>query len=858
MSDYVSKIQVADTTYDIKDKNARNSSQVNEQIINVINETVTPKITNLEEKIDKVSNGILSINNIIKPDEDGNVRLNASDVNATPAEHMELESTINKAGHVKLSEGTIQIETKEGESIIPDADSKTAASLYDTQQMGIALNNKIDSTVTGKGFVKSVNQKSPSIQDPNGRVQITGEDIPFSIQDDTNLKTVIESLDNSRVIPNSSETPTEPLVNIQVGDTTYKIQGGGSNVRPNPEETTDTLTSISIDNINYKIEGQTIQVEELPEPSEELLNKIYQYTGEDTETLINGRFYKCVLKEEQYQWEEVKFATDGTLDYNDLENLPKINNTLLSGNKTAETLGLVGIEQGAENKDKILKVNEEGKLELKEEIIGNKVSVSSMGTSTNKVKYITIDNTEYKLAEEGGSSSIAELSDVELDATPSANQVLTYNADNKKWVNAYATGGTTIIPNPETTGDEDNLSSIQIGKDKFKIKTSIAKEIQYNDNNTFFKVNNVQDVIETLAQKTLGTIPTDDSLKYIDRVKSTKIYFDTKITHLYFVCGQNDNEFDGCFVINLIDKSCYQLDIDTDKELYNTYNGIYWTKHSPIISKNTLSKSGNIYTYYWNNDSGNYGTVVVSLNVDNFDISQSYTTNNSWIFSQIKAGFSNGYMSPFKLNIKEEKYGYEDKNGIFHNFTNDIEIIPNPEDISEETEDLISLRINNEDYKINNNASNIDYNNTETAIEATDVQSAIDEIVIKKYLTEEKVVGKWIDGKPIYEKTFSIIGTMLDTGNAANSKYVLENLTTEGTCESLITYNGYFQLESTNGDIVLYDIQTNEVDWDLKNSLASRMSITNGNINVYIVCNSYFKKKNVPINVAIQYTKTTD
>lgn len=41
----------------------------------------------------------------------------------------------------------------------------------------------------------------------------------------------------------------------------------------------------------------------------------------------------------------------------------------------------------------------------------------------------------------GGSSSLAGLSDVELDATPSANQVLTYDAENEKWINADAPEG---------------------------------------------------------------------------------------------------------------------------------------------------------------------------------------------------------------------------------------------------------------------------------------------------------------------------------------------------------------------------------------------------------------------------------
>lgn len=56
-------------------------------------------------------------------------------------------------------------------------------------------------------------------------------------------------------------------------------------------------------------------------------------------------------------------------------------------------------------------------------------------------------------------------------------------------------------------------------------------------------------------------------------------------------------------------------------------------------------------------------------------------------------------------------------------------------------------------------ANMIGYNNTTSGLSATDIQSAIDELASNpagdNYSTSEHVVGTWIDGSVIYEKTIS-------------------------------------------------------------------------------------------------------
>ena len=56
-------------------------------------------------------------------------------------------------------------------------------------------------------------------------------------------------------------------------------------------------------------------------------------------------------------------------------------------------------------------------------------------------------------------------------------------------------------------------------------------------------------------------------------------------------------------------------------------------------------------------------------------------------------------------------------------------------------------------------AEGVTYDNAESGITATNVQGAVDELsngLSDKYSTNEKIVGEWIDGKPIYRKTYLI------------------------------------------------------------------------------------------------------
>lgn len=61
----------------------------------------------------------------------------------------------------------------------------------------------------------------------------------------------------------------------------------------------------------------------------------------------------------------------------------------------------------------------------------------------------------------GGASDLDDLSDVDI-SHPSNGQVLTYDSNNQKWVNANASGGTTVVANPSGSAT-DNLLKLQVG-----------------------------------------------------------------------------------------------------------------------------------------------------------------------------------------------------------------------------------------------------------------------------------------------------------------------------------------------------------------------------------------------------------
>ena len=99
---------------------------------------------------------------------------------------------------------------------------------------------------------------------------------------------------------------------------------------------------------------------------------------------------------------------------------------------------------------------------------------------------------------------------------------------------------------------------------------------------------------------------------------------------------------------------------------------------------------------------------------------------------------------------------------------------------------------------------------------------------LHEYSTEEKVVGKWIDGKPIYERVFSNINVSLATSDWHYTDVTIDNL--KYVIDSFGITDVSFQYFNPFGA------------WNNNNQLWWRHNYVNNTINLIVV----------------KYTKTTD
>ena len=105
-----------------------------------------------------------------------------------------------------------------------------------------------------------------------------------------------------------------------------------------------------------------------------------------------------------------------------------------------------------------------------------------------------------------------------------------------------------------------------------------------------------------------------------------------------------------------------------------------------------------------------------------------------------------------------------------------------------------------------------------------------------EYSTEEKVVGKWIDGKPIYEKVINVENFII-----GENEITLENL------DTIINYSG---------SLILTDYANyKRVFPYIQNNSTSKVVINHYNETKFVVASAFTCNT---INIIIQYTKTTD
>lgn len=123
------------------------------------------------------------------------------------------------------------------------------------------------------------------------------------------------------------------------------------------------------------------------------------------------------------------------------------------------------------------------------------------------------------------------------------------------------------------------------------------------------------------------------------------------------------------------------------------------------------------------------------------------------------------------------------------------------------------------------------------------------------YSTEEKIIGTWIDGKPIYQKTF--VSTMPTT--SANGTQVTKYIEIDASVDTAVLAQGFSK--STNAwqtfPRLVENINTSN-NKILYNRIAVRPESAESNKNTVAIISNMIDSNGLLCHVTIQYTKTTD
>lgn len=152
-------------------------------------------------------------------------------------------------------------------------------------------------------------------------------------------------------------------------------------------------------------------------------------------------------------------------------------------------------------------------------------------------------------------------------------------------------------------------------------------------------------------------------------------------------------------------------------------------------------------------------------------------------------------------------------------------------------------------------ANNISYTPQDKTWGVTNVGAALDSLMLSKtsdnYSTEEKVVGTWIDGKKIYQKTYRSTLPDATSTSSATGQINVSDLNVDDTINifgySKVTSGGTSSWAPLNISINKF----NSLD------IATTISAWVGGQNI-VIRNSNQQWNGSETYVTIQYTKTTD
>ena len=124
------------------------------------------------------------------------------------------------------------------------------------------------------------------------------------------------------------------------------------------------------------------------------------------------------------------------------------------------------------------------------------------------------------------------------------------------------------------------------------------------------------------------------------------------------------------------------------------------------------------------------------------------------------------------------------------------------------------------------------------------------------YSTNEQVVGKWINGKPIYRKCFKNIA--FSNLDISSSRCIMTTKIDIDNIDKIISING----ETHTAIGTAYELTTIfpaiNIAYDRSVQFCSYVIMENSNYMIYIAGNNGFIQGNCYIDYIVEYTKTTD
>ena len=124
------------------------------------------------------------------------------------------------------------------------------------------------------------------------------------------------------------------------------------------------------------------------------------------------------------------------------------------------------------------------------------------------------------------------------------------------------------------------------------------------------------------------------------------------------------------------------------------------------------------------------------------------------------------------------------------------------------------------------------------------------------YSTNEQVVGKWINGKPIYRKCFKNVAfsnLIVESGRCMMStKIDIDNI------DKIISIHGETHTAIGTGYDLTSIFPSVNIAYDRSVQFCSYVIITNSNYMIYIAGNNGFIQGNCYIDYIVEYTKITD